>query len=77
MTPIDCFNLSATLLMPIDAGTVQSKLLALLLSVLTLGLLRIVKVCWVWRLWAGTLAAALWAPLFVYAFYFFLLTFLT
>ena len=68
MTPIYRLDLLLGLLLQIDAGTIQSKLLALLLLGLILVLLKIVHACWAWRQWAGIVAAALWAPLFVYFF---------
>ena len=76
MNPIGHSCLSASWLSPIGAGTIESTLLALSLLGLTPGLLKLVRVCWAWREWAGTVAAALPAPLLVYVSFFCVLTFL-
>lgn len=78
MMLVDCLGQAAMWLRPIDGGTVQSKLLGLLLLGVVLALSRLVSASWKqWGQLAGTVAAALWALLFVYAFSFCVLTFLT
>ena len=76
MNPMGHSYLLANWLSPIGAGTIESKLLVLSLLGLTLGLAKIVRVCWAWRQWAGVLAAVGWASLFVYVSSFCVLTFL-
>ena len=53
MNLVGHLGLLANWLLPIDAGTTRSKLLALSLSGLVPLLLKTVRVCWSWRQWAG------------------------
>ena len=76
MNPMGHSYLLANWLSPIDAGIIESKLLVLSLLGLTLGLPKIVRVCWAWQRWGGELAAVGWATLFVYVSFFCFLTFL-
>jgi len=68
--------LLANWLSPIGAAAIESKLPVLSLLGLTLGLLKIVRVCRAWRQWAGALAEVGWATLLVYVSSFCVLTFL-